>query len=95
MNREDNLKEKFKQALISTAKVISDDIFVEKKNEKNIQNNFDIIKIEDLNNKNDFIRSRADMDSAALKKNFQIIPFTKKIYLKILFTNRFIKYLKK
>ena len=36
MNREDNLKEKFKQALISTAKVISDDIFVEKKNEKNI-----------------------------------------------------------
>ena len=70
MNREDNLKEKFKQALISTAKVISDDIFVEKKNEKNIQNNFDIIKIEDLNNKNDFIRSRADMDSAALKKKF-------------------------
>ena len=27
MNKEDSLKEKFKQALISTAKVISDDIF--------------------------------------------------------------------
>ncbi len=70
MNREDSLKEKFKQALISTAKVISDDLFVEKKNEKNTLNNFDIIKIEDLNNKNDFIRSRADMDSAALEKKF-------------------------
>ena len=34
MNREDSLKEKFKQALISTAKVISDDIFVEKKKRK-------------------------------------------------------------
>ncbi len=70
MDKEDNLKEKFKQALISTAKVISDDIFVEKQNDKNAINNFDFIKLEDLNEKNDFIKSRADMDSAALKKKF-------------------------
>ena len=30
MNKEDNLKEKFKQALISTVKVISDDHKLEK-----------------------------------------------------------------
>ena len=30
MNKEDNLKEKFKQALISTVKVISDDYKLEK-----------------------------------------------------------------
>ena len=34
MNKEDNLKEKFKQALISTIKVISDDFKIEK--EKNL-----------------------------------------------------------
>ena len=31
MNKEDNLKEKFKQALISTAKVIADDFNKKKK----------------------------------------------------------------
>ena len=31
MNKEDNFKEKFKQALISTIKVISEDYKVEKK----------------------------------------------------------------
>ena len=31
MNKEDNLKEKFKQALISTVKAISDDYKLEKK----------------------------------------------------------------
>tara|TARA_A100000164_G_scaffold358281_1_gene369792 strand:+ start:1444 stop:3234 length:1791 start_codon:yes stop_codon:yes gene_type:complete len=70
MNKEDNLKEKFKQALISTAKVISDDILVEKKDNKKSSNNFDFVKIEDLNAKNDFIKSRAEMDSAALEKKF-------------------------
>ena len=35
MNKEDNHKEKFKQALISTIKVISEDFKIEKKNKKN------------------------------------------------------------
>ncbi len=70
MNKEDNLKEKFKQALISTAKAISDDVIIDKINQKKPLNNFDFIKLEDLNEKSDFIKSRADMDSAALKKKF-------------------------
>ena len=75
MNKEDNLKEKFKQALISTAKAISDDI-VNKK--KDTLSNFDIIKLEDLNKKDDYIKSRAEMDSVALKKKFS----TRSIYEK-------------
>ena len=38
MNKEDNLKEKFKQALISTVKVISDDYKLEKEVNKNFNN---------------------------------------------------------
>ena len=34
MNKEDNLKEKFKQALISTVRVISDDYKLEKEEKK-------------------------------------------------------------
>ncbi len=78
MNKEDNLKEKFKQALISTAKVISDDILLKKKNKKDVSNNFDFVKLDELKDKNDFIKSRAEMDSAALKKKF----FDKSIYQK-------------
>ena len=37
MNKEDNLKEKFKQALISTVKVISDDYKLEKEVNKNFK----------------------------------------------------------
>ena len=70
MNKEDSLKEKFKQALISTAKVISDDILIKKSSDKNPLNNFDLIKVEELSEKKDFIRSRAEMDSSALKKRF-------------------------
>ena len=50
MNQEDNFKEKFKQAIISTVKVISDDFQINSKNKnkisednlniKNIENNF-------------------------------------------------------
>ncbi len=71
MNKVDNLKEKFKQALISTAKAISDDILVKKNDKKeNALNNFDFIKLDELNQKDDFIKFRAEMDSAALKKKF-------------------------
>ena len=34
MNKEDNLKEKFKQALVSTVKVISEDFKLEKQTNK-------------------------------------------------------------
>jgi cobaltochelatase CobT len=71
-NKEDNFKEQFKQALISTAKVISEDYKLDiKKVDKDLNskkiNFFDVIN---LSNKNDLIRLRAETDSGALKKKF-------------------------
>jgi cobaltochelatase CobT len=71
-NKKDNFKEKFRQALISTAKVISDDyklnINLKKKNLSS--KSFDFFELDNLNNKDDFIKFRAESDSAALKKKF-------------------------
>jgi len=71
-NKEDNFKEQFKQALISTAKVISEDYKPDiKKIDKNSKSNkINFFDITNLSNKNDFIRLRAEMDSGALKKKF-------------------------
>ena len=70
-NKIENLKEKLKQALTSTARVISDDIVI---NEEKIDNKsskkFDFFNLENLNSKNDFIKARAEFDSSALKKKF-------------------------
>ena len=79
-----NLKEKFKIALTSTAKVISDDFDLNKKTyeDKKIKE-FNTIEIEDLTNPSDFIRLRAETDSAALKKKFS----NDEIYKKNLPTN--------
>jgi cobaltochelatase CobT len=66
-NKENTLKEQFKQALISTAKVISEDYLLNKEsNSKNTDN----VEINDLSNKSDFIRLRAETDSNAVKKKF-------------------------
>jgi cobaltochelatase CobT len=74
-----NLIEKFKIALTSTAKVISDDLELNKLGEKQTKKE-DIIDINDLIKPSDFIRLRAETDSAALKKNFLITIFIKKTY---------------
>jgi len=66
-NKENNLKEQFKQALISTAKVISEDYLLNKESNSKNTDNFEI---NDLSNKTDFIRLRAETDSNALKKKF-------------------------
>ena len=68
-DKETNLKEKFRQALASTIRVISDDIELEKNNKdnKNLKK-FDFYELENLNNKIDFIKARAEADSSALKK---------------------------
>ena len=69
--KETNLKEKFKQALESTARVISDDLKVKEKPKNNKSSNkFDFFEIDNLTTKNDFIRFRAETDSNALKKRF-------------------------
>ena len=71
-NKEDNFKEKFKQVLISTAKVISDDykLDLNTKNKNFSSKNLDFFEIDNLDNKHDFIRLRAETDSKALKKKF-------------------------
>ena len=66
-----NVQEKFKQALQSTFKVISNDLKIQdnKKNNKPTEK-LNFPEIEVLNTKNSFIKARADMDSSALKKRF-------------------------
>ena len=65
-----NLKEKFKHALISTAKVISGDLKPDNNDKNKTSENHNYIDIENLNSKNDFIKARAESDSSALKKKF-------------------------
>ena len=79
-NKEDNFKEQFKKALISTAKVISEDY---KLDEKKIDKDFkskkiDFFDVTNLSNKGDFTKLRAETDSGALKKKFS----NKKIFNK-------------
>ena len=71
-NKEDNFKEQFKQALISTAKVISQDYKLDiKKIDKDLNSKkVNFFDVTNLSNKNDFIKLRAETDSGALKKKF-------------------------
>ena len=70
-NKVTNLKEKLKQALDSTVRVISDDFKIKDNNDKNKSSKkFDFFNIENLNSKSDFIKARAEADSSALKIKF-------------------------
>ena len=70
-SKETNLKEKLKQALTSTIKVISDDIKINDHKENNKkEKSSQSFEISDLNSKNDFIKARAESDASALKKKF-------------------------
>ena len=84
-NKVDNFKEQFKQALISTAKVISEDYKIDvKKIDKDLNSKqIDFFDVTNLSNKNDFTRLRAETDSGALKKKFS----NKKIFNKNLPNN--------
>ena len=76
MNKDENLKEKFKQALISTVKVISDDFDdVNLDNVKKNKKNYNFFEIENLNSKEDYVKIRAKTDSEALKENFLSMRF--------------------
>jgi cobaltochelatase CobT len=78
------LKEKFRIALTSTAKVISDDFTVNNESSQNKKSkNSEIIEINDLTNPSDFIKLRAETDCIALKKKFS----NDKIYKKNLPAN--------
>ncbi len=70
-NKSANFKEKLKQALNSTFKVISDDFvyFSNSKKEKNFDK-LELLDLDNLKTKMDFIKARAEIDSSALKKKF-------------------------
>ena len=71
MNKEDTIKSKFKQALTSTIKVISEDFQTIINNNKDIvEKKVDIPELENINDKNEFIKLRAEADSEALKRKF-------------------------
>ena len=79
MNKEDNHKEKFKQALISTVKVISDDYRVRTQSKDNLSSkNYNFFELDNLTSKHDYIKLRAETDSEALKRKFS----NKEIYKK-------------
>ena len=70
-NKEISFKEKLKLALESTARVISDDF----KTNKKIRNSESFKKLEfpnleNINDKNNLIKARAELDSSALKTKF-------------------------
>ena len=69
MNKEDSYKEKFRQALISTVKVISEDYKIKK--EKMKVQKYKFFELDNLTNKHDFIRFRAEADSGGIKKIFK------------------------
>ena len=66
-----SLKEKFRLALTSTAKVIADDFnLTNKLSENEKKQELKSIEIDHLTKPSDFIKLRAETDSAALKKKF-------------------------
>ena len=66
-----SLKEKFRLALTSTVKVISDDFDLINKTSENKKNqDLKSIEIDDLTKPSDFIKLRAETDFLALKKKF-------------------------
>tara|TARA_B100001175_G_scaffold80074_1_gene67031 strand:+ start:69 stop:1865 length:1797 start_codon:yes stop_codon:yes gene_type:complete len=70
MNKEDSIKEKFKQALNSTIKVISDDFGQNSREDKSKKINIKIADLENVKDKNQFVKLRAETDSDALKIKF-------------------------
>ena len=69
MNKEDSIKDKFKQALQSTYRVISDDYKVDR-NKKKEEKIYSVGEIDNITDKNQFKKLRAETDSDALKKRF-------------------------
>ena len=71
MKKEDNLREQFKQALISTIKVISEEYKIDTNIKKNLSsNNYNFFELDNLNTRQDYINLRAGTDSEALRRKF-------------------------
>ena len=60
-NKDANFKEKLKQALNSTVRVISEDFKVHIDSKNKSSDKFDFFQIDNLNSINDFIKARANL----------------------------------
>ncbi len=70
MNKEDIVKQKFKTALISTVKAISGDLEIDNKKSNSKISELKIGQLENIHDKNQFTKLRAETDSEALKIKF-------------------------
>ena len=70
MSKENNFKEKFKIALISTERAISGDYFKENSKNKKTKKDPNYFEIDSLNSREEFVKYRAESDSRALLKKF-------------------------
>ena len=90
MKQDENFKEKFRQALISTFKVISDEFDCKtEKNNTSIKDSYNFFNIESLSSRDDYMKLRAKTDSEALKRKFS----SNEIYLKNIPKNQLCKQL--
>ena len=90
MKQDENFKEKFRQALISTFKVISDEFECKtEKNNTSIKDSYNFFNIESLSSRDDYMKLRAKTDSEALKRKFS----SNEIYLKNIPKNQLCKQL--
>ena len=91
--KEEFFKERFKQALDSTYKVISEefDYLSKKENQRDIED----YKISNLYSREDYTKFRALTDSNALKKRFSDKNIFKKIFQKTSPTKYSMKFQKK
>jgi len=78
MDKEDRSKEKFKQALVSTIKVISEDFRKKKDKFSSSELKDYIFELDKLTSKEDYFKFRAETDSEALKRKFSNIAIYKK-----------------
>ena len=70
MSKEDNFKEKFKLALLSTANAIADDYYPNNNKKNKKKSKIDLFELDKLESRSDFVKYRAEIDSGALKRKF-------------------------
>ena len=70
MSKEDNFKEKFKLALLSTANAIADDYYPNNDKKSKKKTKIDLFELDKLESRSDFVKYRAEIDSGALKRKF-------------------------
>ena len=70
MSKEDNFKEKFKLALLSTANAIADDYYPNNDKKNKTKSKIDLFELDKLESRSDFVKYRAEIDSGALKRKF-------------------------